>query len=267
MERLLARLERRFGRYAIENLTTFIVGGQAIVFLLMMTRPSFVYALMLDPRAVARGEVWRLVTYLFIPTSSSMVWVLFALYWVWLVGTNLEHEWGPFKFNAYYLLGMIGTTAAAFLAGGAQGNTYLNLSLFFAFATLYPDYQILLFLILPVRVKWIAWLSAAVVAFELATGDWPTRGAIVAALANYLLFFAPTIARVARGQRLEMAQSARRASFASSPPPASALARSCAICGARESDGADIRVCSCEKCKAATGGAARSLCLEHARNH
>jgi hypothetical protein len=265
MDRLLARLERRFGRYAIENLTNYIVGGMAIVFLLTMSRQAFVAALTLSPHAIARGEVWRLVTYLFIPTSGSTYWILFSLYWVWWIGATLEAQWGAFKLNAYYLVGMLGTTAAALIVQGDQGNWYLNLSLLFAFATLFPEYEILVFFVLPVKMKWLAWLSFAYEALTFARGDWDVRAAIVASLVNYLLFFWGDIVALAKGTRLQARQAAVRESRRA--PPEAPSARVCALCGAREADGADIRVCSCEKCKAATGGAARELCLEHARNH
>ena len=93
MDRLLARLDRKLGRFAIERLTTFIVGGMAIVFVLSQTKPELLDALSLDPSRAPR-EPWRFVTYLFMPTSSNRIWILFSLYWTWLVGTNLESEWG-----------------------------------------------------------------------------------------------------------------------------------------------------------------------------
>jgi hypothetical protein len=261
MDRILARLERRFGRFAIGNLTTFIVFGMAIVFMMSMARPDVVERLALDMSAVRRGEVWRLVTYLFIPRSLSFFWILFTLGWVWMLGHGLESEWGAFKFNVYYLLGMLGTTFAAVVTGQALGNYYLNLTLVFAFATIAPDYEVLL-LILPVKMKWLAWLSVAFLAKDVLFGDWAVRAAIAVAMLNYLLFFAPELAAVVRGKERRRAQAVQRAS---SRPPPSAAVRTCALCGAREDDGADIRVCPCEKCKA-TGGP-RTLCLEHARNH
>lgn len=263
MDRLLARLERTFlGRLAIERLTTFIVGGMAIVFFLSMTKPELIQHLTLDPSR-ALSEPWRFVTYLFLPTSTSLIWVVFALYWTWLVGTNLEHEWGAFKLNTYYLLGALGTTAAAWITREAQGNFWLNTSLFFAFATLFPNYEILFFFIIPVRVKWLALLTLAFVGFNFFAGDLGVKAAIAVALGNYVVFFAGHLIGLARGQRLQMRQAVRRTSFR--PPPEREekdSVRACAICHARQDEGADIRVCSCEKC-----GGPRELCLEHARNH
>jgi membrane associated rhomboid family serine protease len=263
MDRLLARLERRFGKLAIHNLTTFIVGGMAVVYVLSMARPDFRWMLALDMSMVRRGEVWRLVTYLFLPTNSSLMWAVFALYWVWMIGSTLESEWGAFRFNVYYLLGMVGTTLAAVFAHGAVGNFYLNLTMIFAFATLMPDYEILLFFVLPVRMKWLAWLSLAYLAVDFVSSGWSVRAAIIASMLNYLVFFGGFLLGLLRSTRTAAAQASRRAS--SAPPAAVAAGRACAICGKNEGDGADIRVCPCEKCRA-TGGP-RTLCLEHARNH
>ncbi len=252
------------GGLAIPHLATLIVGGMAVVFVLGSIRPEFNDLLTLDLARVRSGQVWRLVTYLFLPTSDSVIWLLFDLYLLWLVGSNLENEWGPFKFNLYYLVGMIGTTVAAWLTGGAVGNFWLNASLGLAFATLFPDYELYIFLILPVKVKWLGLLLAAYLAFEAISGSWIARGAIIAATGNYLLFFTGDLVGLFRARKLEVKQAVRRQRSSSRPPPAIVTGgRVCAICGKREEDGADIRVCSCEKC----GGKPRELCLAHARSH
>ncbi len=261
MDRLLARLERRFGRFAIPNLILYVVGGMAIVWMLSLVRPEIVERLVLDMAAVRRGEVWRLVTFLFIPPAASSWWILIALYFTWWVGSSLEQHWGSFRFNAYYLLGALGTVLAAVLTG-PQSNTYLDSSLFFAFATLFPDVTILLFFVLPVKVKWLGIASAVLVAYSAVMGDWSTRAAIAASLVNYGVFFGGHWAQWWKMRNIAVRQKARRATLKSSEGTVFGQ-RVCAICGAREADGADIRVCSCEKC----GGQPRTLCLEHARNH
>lgn len=264
MDRLLARLERKLGRFAIPNFTYLLVGGMAIAWALSLVRPSFIGALHLDLDAVRHGQVWRLLSFLFIPPDSRPLWIFFSLYWTWMVGTNLENEWGAFKLNLYYGLGTLFTVVVAALVG-PSGNTWLNLSLFLAFATLFPDFEMRIFFILPVRMKWVGILIGVGLAIGLVLGSWPTRGAILAGVANYLLFFAGHFADLARGRKLLVQQAARRSGF-SVPPKAQApkKGRVCAICGASEGeDDADIRVCSCEKC----GGKPRNLCLPHARNH
>ena len=260
MDRLLARLERHIGRYAIPNLIVFVVGGMAMVWVLSQSRPEFIGALTLDMGRVRQGQVWRLVTFLFIPPRSSPIWVLVNLYFTWWVGSSLEQHWGSFKFNVYYSIGALGTIAAALIAG-ASSNTWLDSSLFLAFATIFPDVTILLFFILPIRVKWLGIIAAGGIGLAFVLGDWGTRASIIAALSNYVLFFGGHWRQLWRQRGVAVRQRARREQLRSNTPVFGQ--RTCAVCGAREADGADIRVCSCEKC----GGQPRSLCLEHARNH
>jgi hypothetical protein len=234
-----------------------------IVYVLAMLKPEFLGALTFDLAAVRRGQIWRLVTYLFIPsvapTPSSAIWLFFAVYWTWLILRGLEQEWGAFRLNAYYLVGMIGTTLAATIAGGAASNEALNLSMFLAFATIFPNYEIRLFFVLPVKVKWLAILAAGYLLYTAAVGSWLDRASVVAASGNYLLFFGAHLLDLFRKRNLQVRQTARRADMRTSEAPTD---RTCALCGKRQSDGEDIRVCTCDKCKPS-----RSLCLEHARNH
>ena len=259
MERLLARLERRFGRWAIHNLTWYIVGLGAVVFVLEFAKPGFTSMLMLDPALVMRGEVWRLITFLFIPPASGPIWILFALYLTWIFGTSLEAEWGAFRYNLFYLVGMLGTAGAAFLTKEPVSNVYLNTTIFLAFATLFPDYTILLFFILPVKVKWLGWLAVAGLVLTIVTAPLGHKIAVVVAAANYLLFFQGTIRQTFRRGATRARSAAKRTKFQPDPP----RVRRCAICGKGDDQpDVDIRVCSCERC-----GKPTEYCLEHARNH
>lgn len=206
---LLDNLERRFGRYAIPGLVRQIVILNALVYLLSLWSPAMIPLLDLNPVAVAHGQVWRLVTYIFIPntgsvfgalfgSTGSILDVLFSLMFLWWIGNGLEEVWGAFRLNLFYLVGMAGTTVAAFVFGADFSNGILNLSLFFAFAWFFPDMQ-MFFIIFPVKVKWMAWFFAASVAWQFLTlGDFAYRMALAAALANYLLFFGPEIVARAR---------------------------------------------------------------------
>jgi hypothetical protein len=262
LDRLLARLSRRYGRFAIPELTLVIVGGTVAVYVLALAQPQLLETLALDLWRVRQGEYWRLLTFLFLPPTLQPIWFFFAIYVTWLVGTALDHEWGAFKYNVYYLLGVLGTLLGATIAGEGVSALFLNVSLFLAFATLFPETEWRIFFILPIRVKWLGLLSAVWLCYMFVGGGWPVRAAVLAGIANYLLFFADQLPRLVRGQVLVVRQGAHRARLAAAEPPARPE-RSCAICGAREVDGADIRVCNCEKC----GGRLRTLCLEHARNH
>jgi hypothetical protein len=298
MERILTRLERRFGRLAIPNLIGLIVGGMAIVFVLTLLKPAFEGRLALVMSAVRRGEVWRLVTFLFIPPQSSPgsspIWLLISLYFTWWLGSSLEKQWGAFKFNAYYFVGMLAAIAAAAVEGVGM-NYWLDFSLLFAFASVFPDVQVLLFFVVPVRIKWTGIAAAVYMAYSAYVGDGAVRASIAAAVATYLLFFGGFWVDVFKSRSTLAHQRSRLDAFRNGGPgvsdaresresvrpsgertgfraPAREVApsaapvfgqRVCAICGAEEADGADIRVCSCEKC----GSKQRALCLVHARNH
>src|SRR3954469_17960784 len=148
MESWLTKLERRLGRFAPHNLTIVIVGLSGLVYALSYVSPEFLGQLALAPEAVAHGEVWRVVTFLFLPWGGGgrggfgALFTIVALMFLYTVGTSLEAEWGNFKFDVYYLVGAIATIAGAFVFGPVT-NEFLNLSLLLAFATVFPEYEIL----------------------------------------------------------------------------------------------------------------------------
>jgi membrane associated rhomboid family serine protease len=264
MERFLARLERRFGSLAVPNLATYLVAGAAIVWLLSLSRPDVAARLALSLDAVREGQVWRLITFIFIPPPLHPVWLLINLAFVWWAGSNVEQEWGAFKFNLYVLAGVAAGVGAAAISGGFLAANWLqgaNISLVLALATLAPNLQLYLYFV-PVRAKWMGLAAAVLLAYSFASGDASTRAGVAAVGAVYVLFFAAHWVRALGERRTIARQRVRRAAFESKAPPALGR-RSCALCGANEADGADIRVCSCEKC----GGKPRTLCLEHARAH
>ncbi|MGN0779932.1 MAG: hypothetical protein ACI4MJ_12325 [Aristaeellaceae bacterium] len=188
-DQLVNRLERKLGRFAIRDLMTIIVMGMAAVFAINTFTPLNLSSLLaFNKAAILRGQVWRLVTFIFIPPNSSLLMMVFALYFEWLVGSALSNQWGAFRFNLYYLTGMLGTILAGCITGYAT-NSYLNLSLFLGFACLYPDFEVNVFFLLPVKVKYLALLSAAGLVYSLIVGTMASRLALVMALLNLLLFF------------------------------------------------------------------------------
>lgn len=186
----------------------------ALTFLLITANPAYAEVLTLDPAKIMQGEVWRLVSYIFVPETRSVFWIFFALLFLWFLSTMLEDMWGPLRLNVFYFLGMIGCTAAAFFFGGGPSNTFLNLSLFFAFATIAPDYEVFLFFIARVKIKYIAWIMAGIFGLQFLVLPVSAKMAMAASLANYLLFFGPPFVRnrwIARSdaQRLSRFKSAQ----------------------------------------------------------
>jgi hypothetical protein len=265
VERLLARLERRFGRYAPGNLTYGLIAAQVIGFVVGMTAPDKAALMVFDIDAILQGEAWRLFTWLAIPTSHSPIWVFFSLYWLYAMGTALEGEWGAFKFLVYWLLGALGTILAASIAHVPAVNTLFLMTLFLAFATMWPEYEIRIFFIAPVKVKWLAWLDAAYLIWYTLGQPGFAKLLPMLAVGNYLLFFhQPLLALLRRYARQAERAGARQSFKGHRDAGGLPLVRRCAICGASNDDPeVEIRVCDCEKC----GGVRRDLCLPHVRNH
>lgn len=193
---LLDKLDRKFGKYAIHNLMMILVGAMGIVYVMdlmfgasmgisLMSRLSF------DRAAIMQGEVWRVVTFLFLPPSSSgIAWTILSLYFYWFVGDALEERWGAFGFTAYYLLGAIGAIASGFVTGYAT-NTYINLTLFIAFALLYPRHELRIFFLIPVEARWLALVDIILLVYMFINNAWSGRIALIMAVINLLIFFTP----------------------------------------------------------------------------
>jgi hypothetical protein len=265
VERLLARLERRFGRYAPGNLTYVLVAAQLLGLLMAKAAPDKAEALPFDRHLVLAGELWRLVSWLAIPPSTEWIWALFGLYWLYTIGTSLESEWGAFKFFIYWLFGVVGTVATAWIANVPATNTTFLMTLFLAFATQWPDYEIRVMLLVPMKVKWLAYLDGAYLVYFTFQQDGLAMLLPIVGVGNYLLFFGPTLIQHLRTFGRHAARAgARNQLRAVRAAVALPKDRRCAICGASNQDPeVELRVCDCAKC----GGVVRDLCLEHVRNH
>ncbi|MGI8437032.1 MAG: rhomboid family intramembrane serine protease [Chthoniobacterales bacterium] len=235
---VLDKLERRIGFIAIPGLIKIVVAFTALVYVLTYLNPTFITVLDLDPLAIRRGEVWRLFTYIFIPRAvgqpGSMlgpIWAVMALWFLWFIGQGLERAWGAFRLTLYFLVGMIGTTAAAFVFGAQFSNGMLAAALFFAFARFYPDEVIYVFFILPLKIKWLAWITAGLLGFGFVTGTNSLRAAMLVAMSNYFIFFGPEIWREARHRK---SVGSRRQRFEVQSRDDSEPLHKCATCGATE---------------------------------
>jgi len=191
---LLDRLERRFGAWAIPQFSLFIVMANGLIYLLAQVRSDFLIRLLLDPEAIRHGEVWRILTFLFIPPMMGPLWMVFWLMLLYQFAQALEQEWGEFRFCVFYAIGALATIVAAlWIVGETLSNIPLNTTLFLAFAMLFPNYELLLFFILPVKVKYLAALTWLALLWAFVTGGPVTRVAIAASLVNYVLFFGSQI--------------------------------------------------------------------------
>ncbi len=215
MRNWLNALERKLYKYNIPPIMRYIVFAMGGVFLLdlfmamstaySMRHVSLISYLTLNVALVLRGQIWRLVTWLIVPTSGSMLGILITLYFYYMIGTALENRWGARRFLIYYVIGAVANIIGAFVAYALTGfgyatNSYLYLSLFLAFAALYPDMQFMLFFILPVKAKWLAAIDLVYFLIAIVMGGAAQRCAAIASLVNVALFFGNDI--YMQGRRL-----------------------------------------------------------------
>jgi hypothetical protein len=255
---LINQLERKFGHLAIRRLMYYIIISNAAVWLLSNINPLLVNKLLLVPEWVLRGEVWRLITFITIPPTFNILWGIFTLYFYYLVGTSLENEWGTFRFNLYYFTGMIATIIGAFITGGYTTSFYLNLSLFFAFARLYPNFELLIFFILPVRIKYIAWINWLIFGYTILFSPVNTKIAAIIALINYFLFFGKeTIESIKLKRQVHYNRKKFFDEIAGTPP-----IHRCAVCGITERDDRRMDFGYCKEC-----GDDYEYCTKHITDH
>lgn len=197
----MKNLRRDFERFCyrhrykgISNLMLYIAIGTAIVYLFTLIDPSnlLTYALRFDRSAILSGQVWRLFTYIFVPNDSNVFFLAISLYFYYYIGKSIENQWGPFRFNLFYLCGVIITDLAALILSVNASTGSLNLSLILAFATMYPENRVLLFYIIPIKMKYLAWFYFVVTIIGLLQGNLFS----VFALLNYFLFFGSDILHV-----------------------------------------------------------------------
>ena len=159
--------------FGIPNLMLYVVIGNVVLGLLSnFSNGSFLSFFSYTLSGLLHGQVWRLVTFVLIPESTSPFYLLITCYFYYWIGSTLEREWGTAKFTIYYLSGVLLTALGAVITSlitgydwQVAGAEYVNLAMFFAFATLYPDAQVLLFFFIPVKIKWMAILDACYFAY------------------------------------------------------------------------------------------------------
>ena len=255
-------------RFGIPNLMRVIVIGNVAVYVLMLlTQANDANALSFltfNLNALLHGEVWRLVTFVFVPAYSSPFALLISLYFYYWIGSTLERQWGTAKFNLYYISGalltVLGVVLASLITGNpyltAAGTGYVNLSMFFAFAFLFPDTTVLLFFILPVRMKWLAYLDGALFAFDIikAIGAHNWAGVVlpIVALLNFAVFIWPEVHYLK--ERAKYQNSRKTVQFRQAQQQQAKQAQQqgyrhkCAVCGRTDTDYPDLQFRYCSKC-------------------
>ncbi len=228
LELFLYKLERKISKISIQRLMSLVSGAMLLIYLFDLivgniseNEVSLYNLLAFDLGAIFKGQVWRIITFVFLyPLSSgftpigTVLITLIGIYFYWWVGTALESRMGTPRFNLYYFIGIFGSIISALVFGlitwiilgtpiSYLTNEYLNLSLFLAFATMFPDVQVLVMYIIPVKVKWLGIIDGVLLLYLFVIGTPFDRVAIVAAMLNYLLFFGPHLIRLIKRKNQE----------------------------------------------------------------
>ena len=242
----------------------YVVAGNLIVYLLItltVKNPAALEFLIFHLSGLLRGEVWRLVTFIFFPLDTRPLFLFLSLYFYYWIGSTLEREWGTARFTIYYFSGIIftilGTILTSLITGmyflPAVGATFVNLSLFLAFATIFPDTQILFFFIIPVKMKFLALLDVALFIYNIissaANGWWLGVILPLVAMLNFLFFFWPELTRlIGIGVHKASPQTVNFRKAVRQKQQQKGYHHKCAVCGRTDVDHPDLQFRYCSKC-------------------
>ena len=297
----LNKWERKWGKYAIPNITMYLIICYAFGYILQWVSLDFLECLMLDPYKILHGQVWRLFTWIIVPPDSLDFFTLIMLYFYYSIGRNLEYAWGTFRYNVYMISGMLFTVIGAFLMYGglalfvgdsvvAYGNAvsnlvggtatgaeafytyaaysfstyYICMSMFLAYAITFPDLQVLLMMIIPIKVKVLGIIYAIMLVYYVLTAGnmglmgIPTQVAIVSTLLNAIIFFIVTRRSFRNPNQIKR----QRAYKKQVTPMRHVTKHRCAICGRTEVDSPDLEFRFCSKCEGNY-----EYCSEHLYTH
>ena len=291
MKKLMNAVDRfcyRHPRFGIPNLMLYIVVANVIIWLfsLMDTTSTLIPLLSFSPWHILRGQVWRLISFVLVPHTTGFL-ALIAFYFYYFIGSTIERHWGTGKFTIYFLSGVLLTVIYGFILYlilganlesayketlsyyiGAYVNAYyIYLSMFFTFATLYPDMQVLLFFILPIKMKWLGILDAALFLYDIIRiQPFAFKFLPIVALLNYFLFcgswlferFSPA-RRQARQNTINFRQEVRRMQYEEKQRP---YTRRCEVCGRTDRDFPEMEFRYCSRCQGY-----HCFCMDHINNH
>lgn len=277
------KMERKIGKYAIPNLIIWLIGAYVIGFMLALVAPNMLSYLNFQPAYILHGQVWRLVTWIFQPTDTNVLFMIIMMFFYFQLGRELERTWGTFRFNVYIFGGIIMTAIGGIIAylviyllmgsgaalmasslmGGLVSTTYINMSIFLAFAVMYPNMQVMLYFIIPIKMKWMAYVYIAVMGYNLVSTyvrmsaiNKSMAGFMVAimlitmvmSLLNFLIFFLST----RNLKRVSPKEIHRRQVYRAQtrePRPGSGITKhKCAVCGRTELDDPTLEFRFCSKC-------------------
>ena len=272
-----SNFEKKFGKYAVKNLSMVLIICYACGYVLRMISPGIMDFLYLNPyQIIFHGQIWRLVTWLIVPPSSFDIFTLLMLYFYYSLGTTLERTWGTYRYNVYIFSGILFTIAGAFLLFAYTAvfqnevdtklalymlwvldnngrslapmfsTYYVNMSIFLAFACTYPNMQVMMFFLIPIRIKILGIIYGALLVYQFLMGSIADQFVIAASLMNFVVFFITGRGKV----HMTPKQAKRRQEFRREVKKTARVTRhKCAICGRTEETNPELEFRFCSKCQ------------------
>ena len=276
MKKLNKRIDMfcyRHPRFGVPNLMLYIVIISLAVWLLSIMDPSktLMSFFVFSPERILKGEVWRLVSFIFVPQSLSF-WELLFFYFYYWIGNVLEKEWGTPRFNIFLISGVLLTAVYGFTIyfitkqSIAVTTYFIYLSMFFSFATLFPDVQVLFMFIIPIKVKWLAYLDAAFFLLSMLTQSFPFNLLPLVAVLNYLVFFGDDLFSSLRSNKARYNKTTvnfnREKQKIKYEQKNASYTKKCAVCGRTDTDYPDLEFRYCSRC-----AGYHCFCQDHINNH
>ena len=288
MNNFINNLERKYGRFAIANLTKYIIGLYIVGYVLQLAPSSvnFVHLLSLNPELILQGQIWRIITWILIPPESFSILIIITLIFYYFVGNTMERTIGTFRYNLFIFSGMILMIIAAFASyflfkGAIPASAeelplyiqyfsfsfstyYIQMTVFISFAIRYPDMTVLFMMFIPLKVKWLAYFYSAIILYDcyraLQISNYFMIAAVVSQAINLLLFYLS----LGKLNHLRPKEVKRRTEFKKNTQmrPKGITRHKCAVCGRTEEDDPNLEFRFCSKCNGNY-----EYCQDHLFNH
>jgi len=271
--RPMSKFERKFGKYAIPNLTTILVICSVIGYVMRIALPNLFSYMTLDAYAVLHGQIWRLVTWVLVPPNwGNTLLMILGLFFYWSIGTTMERIWGTYRYNVYIFQGLLFTILGSFVTvlisymqygnslafqlltqTGAIffGTGYIMMSIFLAFAATFPEHQVLLMYVIPIKVKWLGIADALILIWNFIVVSGPfslhIRTVILCSMLNFIIFIVVNRRKFVRSPK----QIKRQHEFkreVNRGTKAGVRSHKCAICGRTDESNPELEFRFCSKC-------------------
>lgn len=279
------KLERKYGRYAIPNLSLVIIAAYVLGYILEIVAEGAMSYLYLDPYLILHGQVWRLISWVLVPPSSLGIFTFINLFFFYYLGKTLESLWGDFRYNLYIIGGIFFVIVGCFLiyffgintgllGAGVLGNQYfslcisyfvgtyyINISVIMAFAMTIPDMQIRFMFFIPMRMKWLAYIEGAFLLLDFIAYQksfpYPSipRCVMVVSMLNFFVFYFFSknsgMSSKRKGKGISFGKKKSHEGFSVVRPgekPSSISRHKCAICGKTEITDSNLMFRFCSKC-------------------